>query len=139
VISQIVDKAVLVQRSGASEMRILLQPAFLGHCRLQIVSRNHGVAVRIATETGQVKEILEQHLGQLKADLQDAGLRVERFEVVLSQNPSSQDRQQSGAGRERFASLPDETPGEESPGASPHGDDGRPETRGRPGGLDLFA
>ena len=62
--------------------------------RLQIVTHEHQVSVRIMAELPMVKEMLENSLQQLKADLQQQGLEVDEIEVSVSAD--SQHNAQSG-------------------------------------------
>ncbi len=81
---QIVNKAVLLLNSDQHEVRIELKPEFLGHIRMQIVTENHQVAVKIVAEFPLAKELLENNLNQLKAQLQAQGLAVDELEVSVA-------------------------------------------------------
>ncbi|MGD2000896.1 MAG: flagellar hook-length control protein FliK [Desulfobacterales bacterium] len=83
-LGQIVDKAVFRLRNGQSEVRIDLKPDSLGHVRLQIVTENHQVTLRIMTESHAAKNLIDSGIGQLKADLQAQGLRVDELEVSVA-------------------------------------------------------
>ncbi|MGA9260656.1 MAG: flagellar hook-length control protein FliK [Desulfobacterales bacterium] len=83
-LGQIVDKAVFRLRNGQSEVRIDLKPDSLGHVRLQIVTENHQVSLRIMAESHAAKNLIDSGIGQLKADLQAQGLRVDELEVSVA-------------------------------------------------------
>ncbi len=83
-LGQIVDKAVFRLRNGQSEVRIDLKPDSLGHVRLQIVTENHQVTLRIMAESHAAKHLIDSGIGQLKADLQAQGLRVDELEVSVA-------------------------------------------------------
>ena len=83
-LDQIVDKAVFRLRNGQSEVRIDLKPDSLGHVRLQIVTENHQVTLRIMAESHAAKNLIDSGIGQLKADLQAQGLRVDELEVSVA-------------------------------------------------------
>jgi hypothetical protein len=83
-LGQIVDKAVFRLRNGQSEVRIDLKPDSLGHVRLQIVTENHQVTLRVMTESHAAKNLIDSGIGQLKADLQAQGLRVDELEVSVA-------------------------------------------------------
>lgn len=85
-LDQIVRKAAIHLRNGQHEVRIDLKPDFLGHVRMQVISENHQVTVKILAEYGFVKDMLENNLHQLKADLQQQGLEVDKVEVSVSQD-----------------------------------------------------
>jgi flagellar hook-length control protein FliK len=83
-LGQIVDKAVFRLRNGQSEVRIDLKPDSLGHVKLQIVTENHQVTLRIMAESHAAKNLIDSGIGQLKADLQAQGLRVDELEVSVA-------------------------------------------------------
>jgi flagellar hook-length control protein FliK len=83
-LGQIVDKAVFRLRNGQSEVRIDLKPDSLGHVKLQIMTENHQVTLRIMAESHAAKNLIDSGIGQLKADLQAQGLRVDELEVSVA-------------------------------------------------------
>jgi flagellar hook-length control protein FliK len=83
-LGQIVDKAVFRLRNGRSEVRIDLKPDSLGHVKLQIVTENHQVTLRIMAESHAAKNLIDSGIGQLKTDLQAQGLRVDELEVSVA-------------------------------------------------------
>jgi hypothetical protein len=86
VLSQIVKKAVLNLKDGHTEIRIELKPEFLGQIRMHVTAENQQVMIRMLTEFPMVKEIIENNIYQLKADLQNQGLEVDKFEVFISRD-----------------------------------------------------
>jgi len=83
-LDQIVRKAVIFVRNGQHEAKIDLKPEFLGHVRMQVTTENHQVTVKILTEFGFVKDMVENNIHQLKSDLQQQGLMVDKLEVAIS-------------------------------------------------------
>jgi flagellar hook-length control protein FliK len=92
---QIVQRAVVQVRNDQSEIKIDLKPDFLGNVRMQIMTENQQVSVRILTEHPAVRDMLEAGLQQLKSELQNAGLHVDRLEVSVSDDPYRQSRRQA--------------------------------------------
>jgi len=92
VFDQIVQRAAVHVKNDQGEIRIDLKPEYLGHVRLQIVTDNQQVTVRILTELPMVRDMIENNIHQLKSDLQQQGLQVERVEVAVADDP----RQHSG-------------------------------------------
>jgi len=80
---QIVHKAVLLLNNGQHEVHIELKPEFLGHIRMQIVTENQQVTIKITAELPFVKDMLESNLNQLKAELQAQGLKIDSLEVSV--------------------------------------------------------
>jgi flagellar hook-length control protein FliK len=95
---QIVQKAAIHLRDGQHEARIDLKPEYLGHIRMQVISENHQVTVKILTEHGFVKDMIQNNAHQLKADLQHHGLNIDRLEVTVSHDADG-----SGNPKDRLA------------------------------------
>ncbi len=142
VFDPIVQRATFQARGGREEIRIELKPDFLGPVRMQIATANQAVSVRILAETPLVRDWIEAGLQQLKSDLEQQGLRVERLEVTIAP-----DGRQGSDRRESFRHRPSALP------AAPAGDlgiassavvEGRPQPgpwapAARRVRLDLFA
>lgn len=97
VMDQIVDKAAMRSIHGRSEIQIHLKPDFLGNVQMNIAADKEQLVVRIITDQPMVKEIIETHLHQLKAELQNQGLTIDKFDVTV--NPEANQQH----GREPFA------------------------------------
>jgi flagellar hook-length control protein FliK len=89
-LNQIVQKAVLSLHNGQHEVQIDLKPDFLGHIRMQIVSEGQQVAIKIVAEFPFVKDMLENNLHQLKAELQNQGLDIDELEVSVAHDSHTQ-------------------------------------------------
>lgn len=97
-LDQIVRKAAIHLRNGQHEARIELKPDFLGQIRMQVISENQQVTVKILAEHGFVKDMIERNVHQLKVDLQQQGLEVNKLEVSVSRDPED-----SGNFKDKFA------------------------------------
>ena len=94
---QIVRRAVIQVRDGQHEARIDLKPDFMGHVRMQVITENQQVTVKILTEFGFVKDLIENNIHQLKADLQQQGLEVDKLDVSVSRDShDNKHRQENG-------------------------------------------
>jgi flagellar hook-length control protein FliK len=98
-INQIVRKAIIYIRNGQHEAKIDLKPEFLGHVRMQITTENHQVTVKILTEFGFAKEMVENSIHQLKADLQQQGLNVDKLEVVVANDADEHKHSDQNSGQ----------------------------------------
>ncbi len=98
-LDQIVRKAAIHLRNGQHEARIDLKPEFLGHIRMQVISENQQVTVRILAEHGFVKDMIENNIHQLKADLQQQGLEVDKLDVSVSRDADGNKHSQENADR----------------------------------------
>jgi flagellar hook-length control protein FliK len=119
-LNQIVRKAAIHLGNGLHEARIDLKPDFLGHIRMQVISDHHQVTVRILAEHGFVKDMIESNVHQLKVDLQQQGLEVDKLEVSVSRDPedsgNSKDKMAQSKFRQGQANPNgDRDPGEEQP------------------------
>ncbi len=101
VFDQIVQRTAVHIKNDQGEMRIDLKPGFLGHVRLQVVTENQQVTVRILTELPMVRDMIESNIQQLKSDLQQQGLRVERVEVAVADDPREHPGRQAWTGADR--------------------------------------
>ncbi|MFO7985574.1 MAG: flagellar hook-length control protein FliK [Desulfatiglandaceae bacterium] len=85
-VKHFVDKASLHLKNGQQGFKIELKPEFLGQVKVQVSTDNHQVTIRIITELPAAKEMIENNVHQLKAELQAQGLQIDKFDVSLSQN-----------------------------------------------------
>ena len=83
--SQLVNKAILNIKNGQSSIRIDLKPEELGHLKMQVKTENNHIMIKIMTETHLVKNIIETNVGQLRTELQNQGLQIEKFDVTVAQ------------------------------------------------------
>lgn len=91
---QIVRRAVFQIKGGQQEARIDLKPDFMGHVRMQVITENQQVTIKILTEFGYVKDMIENNIQQLKADLQQQGLAVDKLDVSVSRDANGNNQQQ---------------------------------------------
>ena len=99
---QIVNKAALNVESGRSEFKIDLKPESLGHLKMQILTENNRVTVRILAENPLVKDMIESNLGQLKANFQNQGLEIEKFDVSVAQDSNKNGTRDGGYDSKRM-------------------------------------
>ena len=99
VFDQIVQRAVVQVGNDHGEINIDLKPDFLGRVRMQIMTENQQVSVRILTELPAVRDMIETGLQQLKSELQNHGLQVERLEVAVANDHRQQGWRQSKTAR----------------------------------------
>ncbi len=86
VIRQIVQRMTLRSDGKQSQMDIRLKPEVLGNLRMEVITQNQHVMVRMTAENQSVKEIIEQNIHLLKNELQQHGLQIQKFDVFVSQN-----------------------------------------------------
>jgi flagellar hook-length control protein FliK len=100
---------VLSLHNGQHEIQLHLKPDYLGHIRMQIVSEGQQVAIKIATEFPFVKDMLENNLHQLKADLQAQGLNIDELEVSVAHDSHAGGDLHQNAETTRLQAIKDDT------------------------------
>ncbi len=106
---QIVEQARLVRQENGTEMVIRLKPEHLGNLTLRIsVSSEGAVTASFFTNNHEVRNIVENSLVQLRQELQNQGLKVDKTEVYsglsdgsLPQGQGQEAWQQNGRGSSR--------------------------------------
>jgi flagellar hook-length control protein FliK len=83
-LQQIIQKASVNLKNGENEIKIELKPEFLGHIRMQIVTEDHQVTLRVLTESPMVKDLIEHNIQHLRAELQQHGLKMDVVNVSLT-------------------------------------------------------
>lgn len=101
VMRQIVQRMTLKSNRLQSQMNIKLKPEFLGNIRMQITSDNQQVAVRMFADANGVKEIIEQNIQLLKAELQQHGLEIDKFDVFVGRDSDELKQEQHSQLRQR--------------------------------------
>jgi flagellar hook-length control protein FliK len=81
---QLVERAMFMVRGEQSEARIALKPDQLGHVQMRVITEHHSVSIKIMTESPAARDLIDAHAHQLKSELQQQGLTVERIEVSVS-------------------------------------------------------
>lgn len=81
IIDQVVQKAELLVKNNSSEMKIQLQPEFLGKMTIKIAMEDGLLTARFITDNNQVKHLLDNNLASLRQSLEAQGIKVERTEV----------------------------------------------------------
>lgn len=86
VVRQIVQRMSLRTDGRQSQMQIRLKPEFLGNLRMDVITENRLVMVRMTAESQSVKEMIEKNIGLLKTELQQHGLQIQKVDVTVAQN-----------------------------------------------------
>ncbi len=95
---QIVEQARLLRTDETTEMVIRLKPAHLGDLTLKVsVTGNGSVNASFHSDNAQVRTIIENSLVQLKQELANQGIKVDKIEVAMGfsegQLPQEQNQQ----------------------------------------------
>src|SRR5690606_323568 len=103
VVSQVNLSAGRLAEQGGGEMKLTLHPEHLGEIQLKVSVKGEQVEVQMVADKPQVKQLLEQHLGDLKLHLSQHNLSMDRIDVSLndrSMNEFNQNRQDLNWARE---------------------------------------
>ncbi len=87
-----------LQRGGT--IRLRLSPPELGSLRMEVSMHNGTLSARLETETHAARGVLLDNLPQLRDRLEQQGLRVEHFEVNVSQRDAGDSQRQGADARE---------------------------------------
>lgn len=90
----LVKNASLIDRGGASEMKISLMPDGLGEIRVHVVEQSGQVALQISADTPYAKSLIDAGIAGLRQQLEAQGLQVNRVEVMSSPSSDSLNNQQ---------------------------------------------
>ncbi|QDU26967.1 Flagellar hook-length control protein FliK [Anatilimnocola aggregata] len=82
---QRVAKAFESANERGGEIRLRLSPPELGALRVEVTMHNEGLFARVEAETPEARAVLIENLPALRERLAEQGLRLERFDVELSQ------------------------------------------------------
>ena len=124
-LKQIVEKAAVSLKGGLSEVKLDLKPEFLGRVMMRISIENHQVQIRILAELPLVKQMIEGNINQLKADLQNHGLEIEKFDVTLAEDSDKKGTDYDASGFQKMKkgsrdrNHPDNGPDRESEESNP--------------------
>ena len=83
VVEQILQRMDFLARQGEQELRLKLQPEFLGEVLIRMRRVRGVLSAEIITGHPSVKEMLEGQLDMLRQRFQQMNLNVERFDVLL--------------------------------------------------------
>jgi flagellar hook-length control protein FliK len=92
IIKQVMDQMKFELNADITKMEFQLKPEHLGKVNLSIVSKEGIITANFIAETQVVKETIESQVVYLKQSLEDQGIKVDKIEVVLSNEPFDQEK-----------------------------------------------
>lgn len=96
VLEQISSRIRLQPKNGANEIRIQLKPETLGQMQLKVLAQDQTISVKMVAETAMARDIIENNIGQLRADLNALGLNVEKLDVDILSTGDSAEKDATG-------------------------------------------
>jgi len=88
VLNQVLRKVVFNVKNQAGEFYMKLEPEFLGSVRFRVQIEGDNLSARVFTNTHIAKDILEQNSHILTNALTEQGMKVEKFQVEVSDQQS---------------------------------------------------
>ncbi|WP_128894239.1 flagellar hook-length control protein FliK [Longirhabdus pacifica] len=88
-LSQFVKQLQISQQNGISEATIKLVPEQLGQVQVKISMQNGQMVAQFMAETLVGKEAIESQLAQLRTNLQNQGIQVDKLEVIQQEEAPS--------------------------------------------------
>jgi hypothetical protein len=83
IMEQIVERVNYLARPGEQELRLKLQPEFLGEVLIRVRRMKGILSGEIITQHAAIKELLESQMETLRQRFQQVNLDVERFQVFV--------------------------------------------------------
>jgi hypothetical protein len=85
VMQQILENLnVKTWKVGQKDLRIQLHPEEMGRVRMEIGLKDHQIVLKIHVENPLVKDLIENSVAQLRENLNDQGLKMDRCSVTVS-------------------------------------------------------
>jgi flagellar hook-length control protein FliK len=94
VVRQVSDQIALMARNNQSQLRLALKPPELGELTIKLSLREGVLKATLVADSASAKQTLEAGLNELKQQLAQQGLKLERMEVVVS--PDAERREARG-------------------------------------------
>lgn len=107
IIEQIVREAKVLLREGRSKMTIQLHPEHLGSVKLKVEMQDSTISAKLQVDNLEIKQLIEANLPRLKDALDQQGLKINKFNVLVGgesgstfqENGRQQGRRQPFSGR----------------------------------------
>lgn len=119
VLRQVSDQIAQMARNNQSQLRLALKPPELGELTIKLSLREGVLKATLVADSASAKQTLEAGLNELRQQLAQQGLRLERMEVVVSPDAERREaksgeqgsggrRNQGSAGGSNQAEMDDE-------------------------------
>ena len=84
VVEQVIEQVKVHMSQDTTSMQLQLYPEHLGRIQIHVVSKDGMMTARIAAETEQAKQAIENGLASLKETFEQQDLKVDAVEVMVS-------------------------------------------------------
>jgi flagellar hook-length control protein FliK len=83
IVTSVQDSIQLMVNEGDSRATIQLHPPELGKIQVELIVKDNQVSAKINTDNVAVKEVILTNLNQLKSNIENAGIEVDKFDVEV--------------------------------------------------------
>lgn len=95
IMRQIVDMVKVVKSEQLTEMELQLHPASLGNVKVNLATKGGVVTAEFITQNEAVKNAIEAQAVQLKANLEEQGVKIEAIEVSVASHQMEKNLEQN--------------------------------------------
>jgi flagellar hook-length control protein FliK len=96
IVNSVQDGIKMMVSEGDSRAVIQLHPPELGKIQVELIVKDNQVSAKINTDNVAVKEVILTNLNQLKSNIENAGIQVEKFDVEVGGFKNQFDGELSG-------------------------------------------
>ncbi len=116
VIGQVSGGTIELYRGGGGRVRLSLDPPDLGSVDMDLIVDRNGVKLVLFSEAGEVRNVLQANMDQLRGSLHDQGMN--RFDIIVQDRPASDGGgwQAGNSGRESMSGGSGGEGGQSRPG-----------------------
>ena len=83
IVNSVQDSIKLLVSEGDNRATIKLHPPELGKIQVELIVKDNQVSARINTDNAAVKEVIMTNLNQLRSNIENAGIQVDKFDVEV--------------------------------------------------------
>ena len=100
LMSKLVEKAQVAVNNGKSEVLMSLNPEYLGKVRLKIsMDADNNLVGKIFVDNAEIKDIFTKNLDTVTSSLNEIGINIEGFDVMLRQDMPNENGEFEFGGR----------------------------------------
>ncbi|MBO5468421.1 MAG: flagellar hook-length control protein FliK [Lachnospiraceae bacterium] len=124
IVEQVIEQVKIHMNQDTTSLQLQLYPEHLGRIQIHVVSKDGVMTARIAAETEQAKQAIENGLASLKETFEQQDLKVDAVEVMVSttgfergneeHNTPEQEKASRGTGKLTFSDMEDDEAEEEA-------------------------
>lgn len=101
IMRQLADMVKIVRNENLTEMELQLHPASLGTVNVSLTTKGGVVTAEFTTQNEAVKTAIEAQASQLRANLEEQGIRIEAIEVSVESHQMERNLDKNGQEQQR--------------------------------------